>query len=132
MEARIAGWFDSVASIVKEFRIEGDDRARLLDGRDRVLVASYGGGYEGGAFVLFERDGALFEAYGSHCSCYGLEGQWDPERSNETELRLRAERSAATNGWRTAPRGLPYVGGAMEERDLAAAIIEVLAARLKP
>lgn len=41
-----------------------------------VLLASYGTpDYEGYAFVLFLRDGKLWEVNASHCSCYGLEGQ---------------------------------------------------------
>jgi hypothetical protein len=32
--------------------------------------------YSGEAFVLFEAEGKLYEINGSHCSCYGLEGQW--------------------------------------------------------
>jgi hypothetical protein len=44
-----------------------------------ILFASYGqDNYSGDAFVLFERDGKLFEVNGSHCSCYGLEGQFNP------------------------------------------------------
>lgn len=34
--------------------------------------------YNGEAFVLFEKDGQLYEVNGSHCSCYGLENQWEP------------------------------------------------------
>lgn len=45
-----------------------------------ILFASYGGGcWEGSAWVLFEQNGELYEVNGSHCSCYGLEGQWSPE-----------------------------------------------------
>ena len=45
-----------------------------------VLFASYGtDSYSGDAFVLFEREGNLFEVNGGHCSCYGLEGQFEPE-----------------------------------------------------
>ena len=45
-----------------------------------VLFASYGAeNYSGEAWVLFENNGALFEVNGAHCSCYGLEGQWEPE-----------------------------------------------------
>lgn len=35
--------------------------------------------YEGSAFVLFLEDEKLYGVYGSHCSCMGLEDQWDPE-----------------------------------------------------
>ena len=31
----------------------------------------------------------LFEVNGSHCSCYGLEGQWDVEEINIKELEQR-------------------------------------------
>lgn len=52
-----------------------------------VLMAWYGSGdYCGSAFVLFENDGQLYEAHGSHCSCYGLEGQWDPEKTSVEAL----------------------------------------------
>lgn len=42
----------------------------------KILLASYTyEDYDGSAFVLFLRDGKLYEVNGSHCSCYGLEGQ---------------------------------------------------------
>lgn len=47
-----------------------------------VLFASYScADYSGDAFVLFEKDGKLYEVNGGHCSCYGLEGQWAPEET---------------------------------------------------
>lgn len=58
-----------------------------------VLLASYGTpSYEGYAFVLFERDGKLYEVNGSHCSCYGLEGQWEPEETNVEALLHRLDK----------------------------------------
>jgi len=52
-----------------------------------ILYATYDiDGYEGSAFVLFERDGQLYEVHGSHCSCYGLEGQWEPEETTVDAL----------------------------------------------
>lgn len=55
-----------------------------------ILLAWYGyGNYDGEAFVLFERDDKLYEVRGSHCSCYGLEGQWDPEEVTVLELERR-------------------------------------------
>jgi hypothetical protein len=57
---------------------------------DEILFASYGGGaYDGDAFVLFERAGTLYEASGSHCSCYGLEGQWKPDETTWEALAMR-------------------------------------------
>lgn len=58
-----------------------------------VLLASYGNAnYEGGAFVLFEKDGKLFEVNGGHCSCYGLEGQWEPEETTAEALQHRLDK----------------------------------------
>lgn len=45
--------------------------------------------YEGSAFVIFEKDGKVFEVNGSHCSCYGLEGQWEPEETTVEALLAR-------------------------------------------
>lgn len=57
---------------------------------EEILFASYDtDDYPGDAFVLFERGGVLFEVNGSHCSCYGLEGQWKPEETSWAALALR-------------------------------------------
>lgn len=51
-----------------------------LDADVNILLAFYEyEDYEGDAYVLFEQQGQLFEVHGSHCSCYGLENQWEPE-----------------------------------------------------
>jgi hypothetical protein len=65
-------WSDK-EGVARDF--EYDDIKNL-----NILFADYQNQcYEGEAFVLFEKDGKLFEVIGSHCSCYGLEGQFDPE-----------------------------------------------------
>jgi hypothetical protein len=59
-----------------------------------VIYASYSiDSYEGEAFVLFRQNGEYFEVNGSHCSCYGLEGQWSPERVDLPELIGRISRT---------------------------------------
>lgn len=35
---------------------------------------------------------SFFEAFGSHCSCYGLEGQWEPEYCTLEELVYSVEK----------------------------------------
>jgi hypothetical protein len=45
--------------------------------------------YSGDAHVLFEKDGKLWEVYGSHCSCNGLGGQWKPGHVTWEALALR-------------------------------------------
>lgn len=57
-----------------------------------IILASYGNAcYTGDAFVLFEKNGKLYEVHGSHCSCYGLEDQWSPEESDIDSLEHRAK-----------------------------------------
>lgn len=55
-----------------------------------VLFATYTyENYSGNAFVLFEKEGKLYEVNGGHCSCYGLEGQWLPEETTIKDLERR-------------------------------------------
>ena len=57
---------------------------------DHILFASYTyENYSGDAFVLFENNGVLYEVNGSHCSCFGLEGQWDREEVMLEEMAHR-------------------------------------------
>ena len=59
---------------------------------ENVVLASYGtDNYCGDAFVLLQKDGALFEVHASHCSWYGLEGQWEAEPTNLDALLVRAK-----------------------------------------
>lgn len=68
-------WAESkIEGLISDFELTNE-----LDGVN-VLFASYSyANYSGDAWVLFEKGGNLFEVNGSHCSCYGLEGQWDFE-----------------------------------------------------
>ena len=52
----------------------------IKDFEGTVIYASYDcEGYEGSADVVFVNNGKFFTVSGSHCSCYGLEDQWEPE-----------------------------------------------------
>jgi hypothetical protein len=54
--------------------------AKELDSDIQILYASYQYEcYEGWATVVYYREstGKYYEVYGGHCSCYGLENQWD-------------------------------------------------------
>jgi hypothetical protein len=65
------GSFSSKEDICNEFKCNFDGD---------VLHADYENeDYDGSARVLFTRDGKLFYVEGGHCSCYGLEDQWDEE-----------------------------------------------------
>ena len=87
------GQFQDRESVAREFNGAYDSKFVVpqdFPSDDDILMASYEvPGYEGYAFVLFQRDGQLFEVHGSHCSCYGLEGQWKPEATSWEALAMR-------------------------------------------
>jgi len=52
-----------------------------------IIFAVYSvDGYEGSSFTVFIKDNTLYSVFGTHCSCYGLENQWDPEKVNMVEV----------------------------------------------
>lgn len=44
-------------------------------------------------FLLKDKDGNLYEMHGSHCSCYGFEGQFDLEKTTVEALKFRINES---------------------------------------
>lgn len=55
-----------------------------------IIIAFYEyENYSGEAYVLFKQDGQLYEVFSGHCSCYGLEGTWDPEEVTIPYMRRR-------------------------------------------
>ena len=79
--ANVEMWLEN-----KEKMAEAIERWRPIN----ILFASYSyENYSGDAWVLFEENGKLYEVKGGHCSCYGLEGQWEPDGVNLVELKNR-------------------------------------------
>ena len=84
MPDKYFGDFHSRESLIHAFSTSD------LPSEDQILFASYDcPPYEGYAFVLYEQDGKLYEVNGSHCSCYGLEGQWEPEETTWSAIAIR-------------------------------------------
>ena len=77
-----------------EYYNHKEESSKKLDGMSVIIayesVADSGEYAE--SFFLLKRnyDGALFEVHGSHCSCYGFEGQLDLEETNSVALKYRA------------------------------------------
>ncbi len=97
-------WAESgQAGMLEDFGI-GED---ALNGAE-VLVASYTyEDYSGDAYVLFARDGKLWEVHGGHCSCYGLSEQdyygdattqWQPEETTAEAVLARLTGSWGEEG----------------------------------
>lgn len=77
-----------------EYYNHKEESSKKLDGMSVILAyESVAGSREyAESFFLLKRnsDGVLFEVHGSHCSCYGFEGQLDLEETNSDALRYRA------------------------------------------
>ena len=81
------GLFTQKQDICSEF---GVDQALLQD-LDILFAAYTYEDYSGQALVVaVDKQGALFEVNGSHCSCYGLEGQWELEPTDIPALMQRS------------------------------------------
>ena len=79
--------FSSVDDVISQFEAPP---GAVKD--EEILFAWYGyGSYSGDAEVLFQRDGKLYEVSGGHCSCYGLEGQWEPAEVAWEQLAMRKD-----------------------------------------
>ena len=77
--------WDKIEDLKKDFELTDSELSGV-----NIILASYTFiAYEGLAFVLFEKNGRLYEVNGSHCSCYELDGQWKPEEADLKELRNR-------------------------------------------
>jgi hypothetical protein len=74
--------------VAKEFAVpvEEFDEYELL-----IAIYDLSEAYSGDAYVLMYKkdDGLLYEAHGSHCSCMGLEGQFEPESVPVEALKKR-------------------------------------------
>ena len=88
----LGAWEDE-EDLKRDFALNDDELKGAF-----ILLASYDcEAYEGSAFVLFEREGKIYEVNGSHCSCYGLEDMWDPEETSVDALVHRVKEGRL--GW---------------------------------
>lgn len=79
------GEFESKDDLVRSFYLSAEQLADV-----EILYAHYSNeGYEGYAHAIFRKEGQLYEVNGSHCSCYGLEDQWEPEETSVAALLAR-------------------------------------------
>jgi hypothetical protein len=69
--------FESIEDVWNEFNIVAAD----VTDEEIVLAAYCYEDYSGSAIVVYRREEKLFLVEGSHCSCYGLEGQWSPDET---------------------------------------------------
>jgi len=85
MKQVFLGFFENEKSITQEFQFDYKDLSDIT-----ILFAVYE--YEdvdGTGFILFEKDGKLYEVDAYHCSCSGFEGQWEPEETTIEDILYR-------------------------------------------
>ena len=92
-----------------------------------ILIAAYlQRSRDGEAFVLYRKGDKMFRVDGGHCSCCGLEGQWEPvetdlktlayEVQNGTRWGRRSYHDEEERALRSAVRGL--VGECPRQRSI--------------
>lgn len=91
-----------IEHIKSDFEITDDE----LEGVEILLAFYTYEDYSGDAFVLFRKNGKLFEVNAGHCSCYGLEHQWEPEETiiESLEHRLNEGNLGVDTWWGNEPR----------------------------
>ena len=76
----------TVHGILKEFRA-WEAPIRPMSEADLIYANYTYEDYRGQAIVFFIHDGRIYEVNGSHCSCHGLEDQWEPEEVTPAYLK---------------------------------------------
>jgi len=85
------GNWSSQEDMAKDFSNDYGQPLHVAMVADVVFAAYDIDGYEGDALVVYRDGTSLYEVHGSHCSCYGLEGQWEPEAVERDALLKRIE-----------------------------------------
>jgi hypothetical protein len=81
------GLFENAGDVCKEFSIS--------EVGGTIIFAAYEyEDYSGSAEVVYVSKGKFYHVSGGHCSCYGLEGQWEPEEMPLVALRHIGENSS--------------------------------------
>jgi hypothetical protein len=107
----------------RNFALDSLERAEI-EADFEVLHAYYEyEDYSGRAFVVLRSrvDGGLWEVNGSHCSCYGLEDQWDLE---STTFEALAHRNKARPLPGMEGQGMRKLAAFMEARELGSGVVE--------
>jgi hypothetical protein len=82
--------FQSIDDMAREFGV-----CACKINEYEILVAHYAyESYSGSSWVLMRKDGQLYENEASHCSCYGLEGTWSPDKLEPETLRAYLGKNA--------------------------------------
>lgn len=89
--ADYAGWSDT--QLRDHLASEWEADRSIIDKFDILLAYESVGDYgcDSSAFLILRgrKDGKLYEVHGGHCSCYGFEGQFEPEDTTAAVMAAR-------------------------------------------
>lgn len=77
------GSFKNWEDVVFEFNVD------MPEPEEVILARYHTEQYEGYAWVVYRNGPLFYEVAASHCSCFGLEDQWNPEEYNRGGTLLR-------------------------------------------
>lgn len=86
---------DVIAHIAETYYVDVN-----LVNKFTILIAQSGeGDYEGWSYFLLrdKETGKLYENHASHCSCYGFEGQFEPQETTLTYLKSNYFKNIGVN-----------------------------------
>ena len=97
--AAVSPWANESYWLEEKARLEDALKQLRWKTITRILLASYSyEDYNGEAYVLFKSGRKLREVQAAHCSCYGLEGQWEPTDVTKQDLLYRLNRGTLGKG----------------------------------
>lgn len=93
-------WNDSTEHTWDSVSVLGQFQEPKFDEPDFVYASYTQECYEGSAFVAYFTLGKWYVVTASHCSCYGLEGQFTPEEFDpKLYIQSRAEGKSTLSTW---------------------------------
>ena len=91
-------WQDVANNFYKGYVYDEKDAQEALKAipePEEVIVAAYScESYEGSAYVVYRNGNKFYSVEGGHCSCYGLEDQWNPEEYDAVTFLAVLEQSS--------------------------------------
>ena len=104
----------SKKEIIESFNIKNSQ----LDPYEIIYGYYHDEDYSGSCFVLLQEksSGNLFEVNGSHCSCYGLENQWELEATTIESI-LHRLKQGHINGL-SSEKDCGFILSLIEKKDL--------------
>lgn len=67
--------------VIEDISSNYDVERQIVEQYEILIAILNNYGYEEDSYLLMLKDGVLYENFGSHCSCYGFEGQFEPEET---------------------------------------------------